>query len=177
MDFNATGTPRALTGRQARLRAFPPIRPECRDTLFHSPSGMVLYWLTNNLFTLGKNIVQLVWGENEVKIRTTEKKEHVDVDILIAGAGLSALYGFLIPLMTVASSPPDFVDPYHYISPFYYCILTFAAYLGLFLFWCQIIALLLGKSGRIVLRVILYSVLMTGVIVYAFMGRNLGRYA
>ncbi len=140
--------------------------------LYRSPSGMVLYWLTNNIFTLGKNVVQLFFGKNKKNEKT--KRESMDSEILIATAGLSALCGFLIPVMTIAASPADFVDPYHYISPFYYCILTFAAYSGLFLFWCRIITLLIGKNGRMVLKVVLYSFLITGVIVYAFMGRDLG---
>ncbi len=142
--------------------------------LYHSSAALVLYWLTNNLFTLGKNIVQLVFSGAGKKVKITDIKEGGDTDIVIAGGGLAVLCGFLVPVMTIASSPVDFVDPYHYISPFYYCILTFASYSGVFLFWCRIITVLLGKRGRTVLGVILYSLLITGTIVYAFMGRNLG---
>ncbi len=143
--------------------------------LYDSPSGLVIYWLTNNLFSLFKNLVQklLPAGMEKkpgIQIRGGAEKSPVPA----AALALTVLNGIIIPLNTIASSPADFVDPYHYVSPFHYCLSALIPYAGLFLFWGGIIYYLAGKKGKKVFGIILYSLLIMGTVMYATVGHKLG---
>ena len=76
-------------------------------------------------------------------------KEDVDVKtwLLIASA-FAVLMGLYIPVSVVYSSPGDFVNLYHYISPLYYVGRTFCVSIGVFLVWGGVIWVVASKKAR-----------------------------
>ncbi len=143
--------------------------------LYNSPSGLVIYWITNNLFSFIKNILQTVIKKKEgVNAEAVRRQEWRYSTIIVAEAALTILNGLLIPLMTISSSPGDFIDPYHYVSPFHYCRSNLLAFAGMFLFWGSIIYYMLKETGKRIYRVLIYCLLVIGVLVYATMGHSLG---
>ncbi len=172
--------------------------------LYPSPSGMVLYWTMNNVFSLCKNLIckyvkepgriavfapavfamllvlfLLISGKwNTVcrekdyeamllyflilmglflplfldvlkkKGKTIRVPEVGTSEIIILQASLSVLMGAVIPLSVVSSSPADFVNLYHYISPLHYVFTTLCVSAGLFLAWGGVILYVCPARAR-----------------------------
>ena len=174
--------------------------------LYESPSGLVLYWTMNNIFSLLKNVVQKhvkkpgrllavlacafaavipVWlvlsghGASIVKGRDYETmllylmvmaalcvpvlkrkgvfdpllklspKKDADVKLwFLVAATLAVLIGLYIPVSVVYSSPGDFVNLYHYISPLHYVGSTLCVSAGVFLVWGGVIWVVASKKAR-----------------------------
>ena len=95
--------------------------------LYNSPSGMVIYWTANNIFSLVKNvIVKLVSSGKKAKAEKDAKKaEEKKPDsrykyIFVFSALTCAIYiGFYLPMITVASAPEEFVNLYTMAHPIF----------------------------------------------------------
>ena len=134
--------------------------------LYKSPSGLVIYWLCGNLFSLIRNILSKKDaapsegnGKDAGKIRFEEKTAFSaasDRRLFIASSlYLTLLAGAWIPLSVVSASPQDFVNVYRYIDPFRYVAVNFCVYAGLFLFWGSVIQMLLKEKGKAVYNLLL----------------------
>lgn len=111
--------------------------------LYRSPSGLVLYWTMNNLFSLLKNIVmKLITPILKKKVSTAPKvqPQKGSPKRFLSGAFLlTALMGLVIPASVVSASPAEFISLNAYRSPLIFVWLTFCVAVGVFLVWGSIL--------------------------------------
>lgn len=117
--------------------------------LYSSPSGLVLYWTMNNVFSLVKN---LVLKEPSARDNKPDEVEPPTRRIYLGGAiTLTCLIGLTIPAALVASSPTEFVDMLAYKNPLTYVVSTFCIAVGVFLCWMSVFyALASNKVKRLI---------------------------
>ena len=122
--------------------------------LYPSPSGLVLYWTMNNVFSLVKNIVlKKPKGSAEKK----DAGEAPTLSLYLGGAvTLTCLIGVAIPSALVASSPTEFVEMLAYKNPLTYVASTFCISAGFFLFWLSVFYALASNKGKRLLSFILW---------------------
>ncbi|MBR5422361.1 MAG: membrane protein insertase YidC [Lachnospiraceae bacterium] len=112
--------------------------------LYDSPSGLVLYWTLNNVFSLGKNIVALI----AKRFPRKEKSRELPVTSLhvLAVLALISLTGVFIPSSVVASSPLEFIGREVMVNPVHYVVTAVVLALGTFGVWLSVYYFLLRKS-------------------------------
>ncbi len=133
--------------------------------LYQSPSGLVLYWICNNIFSLCKNIViKLILA----KRKTAAKKDEAPAlkagrlgsrykAVFFFSSLTCAVYvGFYIPILTVASASEEFVNLYTLQSPMLDVFDSAAKGLGLFLVWPLIFFALASVKGRKIMSYIMF---------------------
>jgi len=148
--------------------------------LYNSPAGLVLYWTMNNLFSLGKNIVQKLAGRRK-KTETSGKasalprgEETTGGLIRLLLLTLTIFLGAYIPLSVVAASPADFVNLFSYVSPLRYVWFAFCVFAGLFLVWGGVIDSVVTRRGREVFGYLLFLLLAAGLIDFMFFYPEIG---
>ena len=142
--------------------------------LYDSPSGLVIYWTMNNLFSLLKNLAAR-W----IKPRGTTR----DGDLAKAGKAnlfplgcvfLALLTGVLIPSAVILSSPAEFVQIRDFYSPLRHILNAALLSFGLFVVWFSVFYYMAGAKLR---KWMNYAVLLAcGVFAvdYMFFGTSLG---
>jgi YidC/Oxa1 family membrane protein insertase len=108
--------------------------------LYNSPSGIVLYWLLNNIFSLAKNILQkAIKPKNHAQITPGEVAGNAGPlsgqCFFYASLMLFLLAGLIIPGSLIASSVEEFSFIESYASPFPFIFTTLLQGAGLFLLW------------------------------------------
>ncbi|MBP5158590.1 MAG: YidC/Oxa1 family membrane protein insertase [Treponema sp.] len=124
--------------------------------LYGSPSGLVLYWTCNNLFSLGKNLVAhfrsgrsaVVDGTPEsagsgtagrtAPVPSTVKEGHgrAWTGLFLLSCLLLCLQeGLALPTALISSSVAEFSAVVGYENPIHYALLCLAQAGGLFVFW------------------------------------------
>ena len=125
--------------------------------LYRSPSGMVIYWTCNNIFSLVKNIINRIIpskkktakAEKPEKAKKTLKNEPAYKSVFIFSCLTCAVYmGFYLPMITVASAPEEFVNLYTMAHPILDVLECVCKGLGLFLLWPSIFYAMASKGGR-----------------------------
>ena len=120
--------------------------------LYTSPSGLVLYWTCNNIFSLIKNAVQGVLAKKTGPVRKETaalKKDPVTDRLFIwCGLFLSLFTGFYIPSSVMMASPLEFVNLYTLSGPGGYVVTAFFTAFGFCFFWTGVYYLVLGKRYR-----------------------------
>lgn len=156
--------------------------------LYNSPSGLVLYWTVNNIYSLVKNIVM-----KRLPKRSSENKETGPgvKGIALAdkpewtafGNKLSSLYmweavflavfiGAVIPVNIIGSSAAEFVNPTY--GPGYLILSNLAVFAGFFVLWGRIFFGFMKRAEQIVFVVLLFAVSGIAIIDYMFFGNNMG---
>jgi len=138
--------------------------------LYNSPAGLVLYWTSNNIYNLVKNIIQ-----NRLKDKKIEERKEEPVKIknnalndsrtfILALLAFALLIGFVIPSGVVSSG----VDEFSYsttgdlVSPLRFVFYTIQQAGGFFLWGICLYFLFQGKS-RIILTIAAVSLLIMSV--------------
>ena len=111
--------------------------------LYQSPSGLVLYWTMNNLFSLLKNIVmKLLQPILSARVKKTGKVRKASAvwassprTFWLGALLLTALLGLVIPVSVVSASPVEFISLNAYRNPLILVWLSFCTALGTFLVW------------------------------------------
>lgn len=127
--------------------------------LYNSPSGMVIYWTCNNLFSLVKNIiVKAVSSKKKAKAEKKAEKETAEVSGKNASTYKSVFFfscltcavylGFYLPMITVASAPEEFVNLYSMTHPMWDVLEATAKGFGLFLLWPSIFYAMSSARGK-----------------------------
>ena len=125
--------------------------------LYNSPSCLVLYWTTNNLFSLIKNIVlEIIVPKFSFRKKTLPKiaflnykRTKSDTAItFIALFFVAFLTGALVSSDVIRSNIQAFIDPYNPIDPILYVINSLCIALGLYVFWGGVIYFMLTEYGR-----------------------------
>lgn len=125
--------------------------------LYDSPSCLVLYWTTNNLYSLIKNIVVEIICPHLPKsiIRIPRisvfeyKRTSADTAFIFASLFfISFLTGALVSSDVIGSNMQAFLDPFAPINPNLYVFNSFCIAAGLYLFWGSVIYFMLSEYGK-----------------------------
>ncbi|MCR5210465.1 MAG: YidC/Oxa1 family membrane protein insertase [Lachnospiraceae bacterium] len=149
--------------------------------LYPMPSGLVLYWTLNNLFSLCKNLVKrLSENTNRISNLRNENNEHsfvFDQELvyfLVCGFVVAMLLGLLVPSQVVASSPLEFSERVIMNNPTTLMLRPMATALGIFVFWPMIIYYFSGKKIRKLLTSIISIICFVFLQGYMFSGNISG---
>lgn len=131
--------------------------------LYQSPSGLVLYWICNNLFSLGKNIVNRIISKKRaegavkpaVKVRGKLNARYKAV-FYFSCLTLAVYTGFYLPMLTVASAPEEFVNLYNMANPMIDILDTTAKGFGLFMLWPAVFFALASVKGRKIMSYVMF---------------------
>ena len=121
--------------------------------LYQSPSGLVLYWTMNQVFSLLKSVVRQLRTSGAISL-SAKHAERSDpktgsVWLLLGGGLLSAVtVGLFIPSAVIASSPLEFVDEAAFVHPFSWMMSILAAAMGIFVFWPFVLYRLGSGRGK-----------------------------
>ena len=147
--------------------------------LYNSPSGLVLYWTMNNLYSLVKNTVTKVlfagrerkkMGETGGIVVATNKEQ--DKAFLGEVLFLTLFIGAYIPMSIVSSSAAEFINTSH--GPIYLVIANFVLYAGLFLLWSQVFYAIASPKIRRIMSGLFFAISVCVVFDYMFMQRDFG---
>ena len=117
--------------------------------LYDSPSGLVLYWTCNNLFSLGKNIVAGFLPKKEEKTTSASVTENDSLTpFILSGLFNCVLLGLLIPSAVLASAPADFLSISGEASPLSYLFTTVSLGIGFFVFWAMILFIMIPADKK-----------------------------
>ena len=140
--------------------------------LYNSPSGMVLYWTCNNLFSLVKNIINKIIAskkktkaEKPEKAKKTLKNEPAYKSVFIFSCLTCAVYmGFYLPMITVASAPEEFVNLYTMAHPILDILEATCKGFGLFLLWPSIFYAMSSKAGKKILSYVMFAIAISSIL-------------
>jgi YidC/Oxa1 family membrane protein insertase len=147
--------------------------------LYNSPAGLVFYWTLNNVFSLGKNIVTLIWKPKpEAKL----KKENLALDkksasvFMISCAALTVLTGVMIPSDVVVQNPAEMTNTFstNPHSPLLYILNSTLIAAGLFMIWVPVFVYLSGEKSRKAFMYLVPAFAATGVLNYILFNKNFG---
>ncbi len=129
--------------------------------LYGSPSGLVLYWTLNNLFSLIKNIAGRFMPKKN-KVRAAEDKaadRSTSVFFLMYSLCLSLFIGFLIPSEAFVPFVADFMTNYHIFDLPHYLWISFFITAGFFTVWGSIYFFILRarEKGVYIMALLLIS--------------------
>ncbi|MCL2065957.1 MAG: YidC/Oxa1 family membrane protein insertase [Treponema sp.] len=135
--------------------------------LYNSPSGMVLYWTGNNIFSLIKNIIQrtkirniiqkINFGKKMQVLPKTEEKQiftGCTTIFILSSIILFLICAYTIPSELIASSVQEFSYTENFESPFPFIYNILLQSFGLFLLWPVCIYFMFAKNARMVLSFI-----------------------
>ncbi len=150
--------------------------------LYNSPSGLVLYWTMNNVYSLVKNFLTKVVGErwklSSGRNREDDESKMVRDSVYSYGAYLwTALFlaffiGGVVLLNVLDSSATEFINTEH--GPVFLAINNIAVYFGFFVVWGSIFfALMHTGLRRAFIRI---CFILSGIVFvdYMFFGRKMG---
>lgn len=129
--------------------------------LYNSPSCLVLYWTTNNLYSLIKNIIDKILvpktGQTRFNIREFKvfsyKRTRIDTfSVFISLFFISFLMGALVCSDVVASNTQAFMDPFDLINPNRFILNSFLTASGMFVFWGGVIYYMLSDYGKNIMQ-------------------------
>jgi len=104
--------------------------------LYGSPSGLVLYWTLNNVFSLIKNVVMKFLPSFDKKAEKERKDNRTDKLIFVLySISISIFIGILIPSDFISRSAGYFYMNYRTIHIPHYIWVSFFLCLGFFLVW------------------------------------------
>ncbi|MCR5755248.1 MAG: membrane protein insertase YidC [Acetatifactor sp.] len=146
--------------------------------LYQSPSGLVLYWTMNNLFSLLKNIVMKIISPLLKTDANQNKKRKVVVPspkIFWTGALLLAvLMGLTIPASVISASPAEFISLNAYRNPLILVWLTVCVALGVFVVWGGILYYVSSDAAKKALEKIICLLAFIGLADYMIYGNRTG---
>ena len=139
--------------------------------LYPSPSGLVLYWTMNNIFSLVKNV--MMKGSTKDNSLAQEGSSSTKLYLSLITL-LVILIGILIPSSVVSSSPQEFVEPTAFKNPTTYILSTFCIAMGCFLLWSSIFYSLASAKIKRHFCFILLLCCCISIVDYFFFGKDLG---
>ncbi len=146
--------------------------------LYQSPSGLVLYWTMNNLFSLCKNIVMKCL----MPVLEKYKKEPVEKapittspKTFVTGALLlTVLIGLVIPASVISASPAEFISINAYRTPLIFVWLTLCVAIGVFLVWGGILYYISSPKAKPILEKGACALALIALADYMFFGNRTG---
>lgn len=146
--------------------------------LYQSPSGLVLYWTMNNLFSLLKNIVmkliEPVLSKKEKKAAMREIQKNSPQSFWMGAVLLTLLLGLAIPASVVSASPGEFISMNAYRNPLVFVWLTVCVSIGVFLVWGGIMYYVSSQPAKLFLEKIVCALAVIGLADYMLFGGRTG---
>lgn len=146
--------------------------------LYQSPSGLVLYWTMNNLFSLLKNIVMKLTEPFLAKDKadlSVQKVNRASAKSFFLGALLlTFLIGLAIPVSVVSASPAEFISLDAYRNPLIFVWLTLCVSAGVFLVWGGVLYYLSSPTAKVIMEKIICSMALIGLADYMLFGNITG---
>lgn len=147
--------------------------------LYKSPSGLVLYWTMNNLFSLLKNIVMKIVRPLAVQPLGLQWKSRQTAKATPrlfwwSALLLTVLLGLAIPISVVGASPAEFISLNAYRSPLVFVWLTFCVATGVFCVWGGILYYLSREEIRPVWEKLFCILALAGLTDYMLFGNRTG---
>ncbi len=147
--------------------------------LYGSPSGLVLYWTLNNLFSLIKNIAgKFMPKKNKVRAAADKAADRSTSGFfLMYSLCLSLFIGFLIPSEAFVPFVADFMTNYHIFDLPHYLWISFFIAAGFFTVWGSIYFFILRarEKGVYIMALLLISAVFDYFVLYRNNG-NRDRY-
>ena len=154
--------------------------------LYNSPSGLVLYWTMNNLYSMMKNVFMKLIGEKvhlpKMHLKVMQKViqngyEHLQVEPLrlyiLEALFLTALVGGMISLNVVSASPAEFLTSTY--GPIQIVMHNISIFAGIFLVWGTIFAALMKPRMQYILSIIMFALSIISFVNYMGFGTQLGK--
>lgn len=144
--------------------------------LYNSPSGLVIYWTMNNIFSLLKNIVIGLRkrygngrkGLDEKKAGTVKTSGEIHMLFVLGAVLLTVFLGVLVPSSVIVSSPAEFVTIAAYKNPLQYVVHTCLIATGFLLIWLPVFYFLASDRAKRIVCVLLW--LYCGISLIDFLG-------
>ncbi len=141
--------------------------------LYNYPSGLVFYWLLNNLFSLIKTICYKIKFPKKERVRT--KLPTPNRKVFISGAVFLTLFvGVFIPSNFIASSPQAFVNASVIFNPLWYMVSSGLLAGGFFLLWLSVFYWLASDSFKALFDKIIWALCVIFAVNYMFFGTDFG---
>lgn len=146
--------------------------------LYHSPSGLVFYWLLNNVFSLVKNIIGKLHisksADKPVNTKLELNKKSFSL-VFLSGVVLAVLTGVMVPSDVVVQNAAEMTntlsaDPH---NPMMYIVVSAVTAIGLFLIWIPVFCVLTPKAEK-VYSLVLPAMASAGVVNYIAFNKNFG---
>ena len=146
--------------------------------LYHSPAGLVFYWLLNNVFSLVKNALgRLIRSRKQVKpeAKILALNEKGFLLIVLSCAVLTILTGVMIPSDVVVQNPSEMTnlfssDPH---NPMLYILVSAIIAAGMFLLWIPVFCYLTKKAEK-AYSLIFPGLATAGIVNYIAFNKNFG---
>ena len=148
--------------------------------LYWSPSGLVLYWTLNNLFSLGKNIVNRVkkGKKRHSENNTNSESQRTFSDyprLFLSGCVImTILTGVLVPSAVIRSSPEEFIILSDVHSPLWHVAYAFCLAAGFFMLWGCVFYFFANRSVRSISDILIWVSSCVAIVNYMFFGTGLG---
>ncbi len=146
--------------------------------LYQSPSGLVLYWTMNNLFSLLKNIVmkliEPVLNKKEKKAFVQEEPKVSLKSFWLGALLLTLLMGLAIPASVVSASPAEFISLNAYRSPLIFVWLTLCVAIGVFMVWGGILYYVSSSAAKTIIEKSICALAIVGLADYMLFGNRTG---
>lgn len=146
--------------------------------LYYSPSGLVLYWTLNNLFSLGKNVVMHL-AKDKAAVSAKPKKEvkltrsHKMVFVLSCLI-LAVFDGLFLPSSVLATSPLEFINRTTMNNTAEYLLDSSFAAFGLFVLWAGILYMLMTDRLKYYMSYVFSAIAMGSVLNALLFGNDYG---
>jgi len=146
--------------------------------LYHSPAGLVFYWLLNNVFALVKNLVyKLKKPEFMSKLQTRFKSEPkaASKGTFFAGAVFMAMVtGFLIPTTVIRASVEEFIDIINPANPMIHIAYASLLSFGSWVLWGSVFYFFVSDKMKAVFTKGIWILSGVAILDYMLFGTDLG---
>ena len=143
--------------------------------LYNSPSGLVLYWTCNNLYSLLKNVFMklIKFPEREQYENTNAEGNVVTINLVLESLFMIALLGGIIPLTVIKASPTEFsIDG---SNPLVVVGNSASVFLGFFILWTSVFYYLMSKNNRCKFTWGYATLCILGILQYLIFAGNKGK--
>ena len=136
--------------------------------LYNSPSGLVLYWTCNNIYSLVKNIVSKFIDKKRNKQETNQVEKEKDTMLVFVGSSLmmAFLVGSYIPLDLISGSTDEFISLNTMTNPSLFVLNSICIAIGLFFVWVGVYYYFSGIKGKRIIAILMMSILVISIINY-----------
>lgn len=147
--------------------------------LYHSPSGLVFYWLLNNVFSLAKNIVvaliKPLIKTKSLKPKTAEGMNSPAL-VILSSALLVVLSGIMIPADVIVQNPAEMTNTFstNPHNPVLYILNSAVTAVGIFLLWVPVFYFLMRKKAEKAYAFAMPCLAAAGVMNYVLFNKNFG---
>lgn len=153
--------------------------------LYRSPSGLVFYWLLNNVFSLCKNVItSLMKPKKKTETKAESKPQKVVPAlgkknfslIMLSCSALAVLTGIMIPSDVIVQNPAEMTnmfssDPH---TPLLYLVISALTAIGAFVIWVPVFTYLSSEKAKKAIAYILPGLTVSGIVNYIGFNKNFG---